>query len=241
MASCRRSDTSQALERDIEAQAEALAGRPLVSIFLGGGTPSLFGAGSDCASPRGRTQAFRCRREDRSHDGGQPRSHRARPLRGICSRWHHSRVAWRAEFRCARSSGVGSNSLARRDGACGRRTARRGPGQFQSRSDVRAARTDNRGRGERRGPRTRAAAGAPVALPIDDRGRDRVRGISARPAGRRRGRHDAVAMPRAIVCRPGSPSTKFRPIRVPGASVGTISTTGLSATTSGSALARTAS
>ncbi len=33
----------QALERDIESQAEALVGRPLVSIFLGGGTPSLFG------------------------------------------------------------------------------------------------------------------------------------------------------------------------------------------------------
>src|SRR5215213_10099202 len=32
----------EALERDIEAQADHVRGRPLISVFLGGGTPSLF-------------------------------------------------------------------------------------------------------------------------------------------------------------------------------------------------------
>ena len=138
-----------ALMRDLDAQAGAVAGRPLVSVFLGGGTPSLF---SPAAIGRLLDHA-----RDRlgfadgcgSHDRGESRHHRARPIQRISRRRRDARVAGCAEFRRAPAEAAGPHSLGRRNAARGGGTARRRARKLQSRSDVRAAGANRRGRGGR--------------------------------------------------------------------------------------------
>ena len=145
-------------------------------------------------------------------------------------------------FDAAHAAGLGPHPFARGHAHRGRGAARRRPRQLQSGPDVRAARAGCRRRHVRDveaalalGPAHLSHyqltlepgtvfAAQPPPLPDED---------VAAP--------DAQRLRRAARRRPALRSTRYRPMRGRGGSAATTSTTGISATTSGSAPARTAS
>ncbi len=173
-----------ALIRDLDAQAGAVAGRPLVSVFLGGGTPSLFSPAAIGRLLDHARGAARLRRGRGSHARGESRHHRARQIQRISRGRRDACVARRAEFRRTPVEAAGPHPLGRRNATRRRGAARRRTRELQSRSDVRAAGAERRRRAGRRGRGARARAGASVALPAHHRARHRVRGRAARAAGR---------------------------------------------------------
>ena len=104
--------TSQALERDIEAQAPQVRGRPVISIFFGGGTPSLFAPECDRARARSARRHLDVAADVRDHARGEPGHHRAGTVRRISRGRRQSRVARRAELRCAPARSTRAHSLA---------------------------------------------------------------------------------------------------------------------------------
>ena len=219
-----------------------VAGRPLVSIFLGGGTPSLF-------SPEAIGRLLEHARKHCGFADGIEVTLEANPgtiERGrfarISRRRRQPRFARRAELRRATAEDTRPHPLGRRDAPRRRRAARRGAREFQSRPDVRAARPD---RSEARWRISSAAlalaSGAPLAIPPDDRAGHGVRGRAARcspptTSSMRCSTRSLQALAAARV----SSSTKCRATRAPARAARTTSTTGRSATTSASARARTA-
>ena len=78
------------LLRDLDAQAEQVAGRPLVSIFLGGGTPSLFSPAAIGRFLEHARQRLQFVDEWRSRSKQPARS--SAQIRRISRGGHHARV-----------------------------------------------------------------------------------------------------------------------------------------------------
>ena len=89
---------SRRFAADLEHAATRRAGREIVSVFFGGGTPSLFSARSIEALLRRRANFCRFA-ATRNHAGGQSRHDRARPLHRLRSGRREPGLAGRAELR----------------------------------------------------------------------------------------------------------------------------------------------
>ena len=230
-----------ALLDDLEFAARDCAGRELVSVFFGGGTPSLFAAESvgRILERAGRLFASAADLEvtleanPGTVERGRFADYRAAGV---------NRVSLGAQsFDDERLAALGRIHSSRETLAAVAELHAAGPRQLQSRSHVRAAGADARGRA--RGSRAGAAsrAGAPVALPAHAGARHGVRAPAAAAAGRRGRLRDAGRL-RVAPGRGGPAAVRGVGLRdEPGASAGTTSITGTSATTSASVPAPTAS
>ena len=239
-----RRPTSQRLPRDLDAQAADVAGaRRSSSVFLGGGTPSLFSPRGDRALLGGRAPpAARSRPMPRSRSR-RTRHDRARPLRRISGRRHQPRVARRAELRRPRRwrRSAASTRGARRAARPGSCTPPASPTSIST-SCTRCPGQDRAGAVRDIEAALALAPAASVALPAHARARARV--FAARPPALP-DEDEAAAAARGVPARcsrrRASATTRCRPTRAPERSAGTTSTIGTSATTSASAPARTAS
>ena len=175
-----------ALLADLEFALPSIWGRRVVSVFIGGGTPSLFSAARHRSAARGHSRARRRWRRT-------PRS-RWKRIRGRSSaasspgsrRRNQSAVARHPELRSEAPGRDRPRARRRRGAARGGRGAR-DLRQRQLRPDVRAAAPDGGRRGSRCRGRARVRAAAPVVLPPDARAQHAVPPVSAAAARRRDG------------------------------------------------------
>ena len=152
-----------------------------VSVFFGGGTPSLFPPDAIDALPRAAQRAPALRAGPRDHAGDQSRHGRARPLR----RLPRAPASTASASACRASTTTCLQRLGRiHDSARGRARGQARAGrrlrQLQPRPDVRAAAGRRwRWRARRRRTRDRAAARAHLALPAHARTEHAVRRAAA--------------------------------------------------------------
>ena len=175
-----RSGTLRRWSSDLEAQAADVGGRTIVSMFLGGGTPSLFSAGAIGRVHRHGAPSFAARGRRRSHARGQPGHDRARPVRRISRGRRQPRVTGRAELRCAAAADSRADPFSRMRRAARRRSCMRRASTISI--SISCTRCRSRMWPARCADVEAAlalAAGASVALPAHDRARDGVRRASA--------------------------------------------------------------
>ena len=229
---------------DLEAALPLVWGRRVHSIFIGGGTPSLFSpeAIDRLLGRRARAPAARARRRD--HAGGQSRHLRARPLPRLSRRRRHAPVDRRAELRRRAAAGARPRPRRARRRSAAVEAARRDLRHLQPRPDVRAAGADAR-RSWRGGHRRRRSRFEPPHLSVYH--------LTIEPntllrAAFRRSCRTTTWRPTMLDrveaqlgAARASSTTRSRPTRGPATAARTTSTTGSSATTSASAPARTAS
>ena len=199
--------------------APAAQGRSLQSIFLGGGTPSLFSPAALARLLEGVRGGARASRRRRGHARGQSGHHRARPLCRLSRRRHHPRIAGRAELRRRSScSGWGASTAPPIRERAVEELHAAGLDEFQSGSDVWLAAADaGRGTGRHRAG-SGAATGACVALPAHAGAGHGIRGPAAAGHARHRPqRRYAAGLPAAPGRRPAICSTRSRPMPGQGA------------------------
>ena len=95
-----------ALFADLEFALPSIWGRKVVSVFIGGGTPSLFSAGGDRPPARGHSRARAARAGRRGHAGGESRDVRAREVRRVSRGRRQPAVARHPELRSEAPAGA---------------------------------------------------------------------------------------------------------------------------------------
>ncbi len=170
--------------RDLRRFGDALAAREIVSVFFGGGTPSLFAPDDDRTHHRRRRAAARAPRRARDHDGNESGHGRARPLRRIPARRRHAHQLRRAEFRRRQAAASRPHPFGRPRRSV-RSSRRRMPASTTSTS-ISCTRCRSRRSTARSSDMERAVdirARAYFALPADARAEHAVRRETAAAAG----------------------------------------------------------
>ncbi len=232
-----------ALLRELDHYGAKTRGRRLVSVFFGGGTPSLMAPATVAAAPRARRALLAGRTRSRSDARGQPDLGRGAAPRRFQRRRRQPRLARRAGARRPRAR-IPRPRPRRRRGARRRRRRRAELRALFVRPHLRASGPRRRRVAARARRGARAGGRSPVALPAHDRAGHRVSTRRMRAAISRcrttSSPDRSTRRRRSGSCAPAFPLTRSRTTRGRARNAGTISSIGARMIMSASAPARTA-